>query len=106
MLSMPSLWWIIGIAGAALLTFTGSRRLAWQFLLVVPLASELVLVLYPAPDPNLSFSISMLSQPEFWAGVPVMYIYGLFMFGGWAVLLGELGWLIVSNVSAIQRMSI
>jgi len=48
----------------------------------------------------------MLSQPEFWAGVPVMYIYGLFMFGGWAVLLGELGWLIVSNVSAIQRMSI
>src|ERR1700691_4565491 len=99
MFSLPSLWSILGAVGGVTLIFLGSRRLALQLFFFVPLAGELVIVLYPAPDPKLSFSISLLAQPLFWGGIAIMYVYGLAMFGGWAILLGELGWEIASSTS-------
>ena len=105
MLELPSLWWTLGLLGAIILTFMGSRRLAWRLFFFVPLAGELVLVLYRAPDPKLSFSVALLAEPVFWAGIVTMYIYGLVMFGGWAVLLGELGWIVVSSASLSSRIS-
>jgi hypothetical protein len=106
MLSLPSLWWIVGTVGAAILTFLGSKRLAWHLLLFVPLAGELVIVLYPAPDPKLSFSIHLLAEPMFWVGIGMMYSYGLLMFGGWAILLGEVGWITIWSTSLSNRFSL
>lgn len=102
-LILSSLWWIVGTAGGATLAFLGSRRLARQLFFFVPLAGEVTILLCHVSQH--SFSIRLLAQPQFWALLGMMYICGLVLLGGWVILLGELGWMIVSRASLSSRLS-
>src|SRR5216683_6088921 len=88
---------------AIFLAFRTSPRLAWRLLLLVPLAAEIAMFLYPQQQPSGShLSFASLIGLDFWISFLGVYAYAVLFFGVWPVLIGELGWLAI-RASALPR---
>jgi hypothetical protein len=87
---------LVGVAGAILLSVVGSRKLALRLLLVVPLAGEIALSVGTefSAAPTTSKLPGPLN-PVYWLGFALFYVHGVVLDGTWAVVLGELGWMVL-----------
>jgi hypothetical protein len=96
--------WLVGVAGAILLSVIGSRKLALRLLLVVPLAGEIAM--FVGTECSAAPANSKLPgplNPVLWWGFALIYAYAVVLVGAWAVVLGELGWMALRG-SALTKL--
>ena len=99
-------WWLIGLVGAACLSWAGSRRLALRLLLLVPLAGQIAMLVYlgftPAPSNS---SLPGVLDLTYWLGFVLIYVHAVAFDGVWATFLGELGWFAIRATSLPDKFS-
>lgn len=96
--------WLVGIAGAILLSVVGSRKLAARLLLVVPLAAEIAtLVAVGLAAATTNSKVPGPLNPVYWLGFAFFYVHAVVFDGAWAVVFGELGWMAL-RVAALPKL--
>jgi len=96
--------WLLGVAGAILLSVLGSRKLALRLLLVVPFVAEIaMLVAVEFSAAPIDSKVSGPLNPVYWLGFAFIYVQAVIFDGAWAVVFGELGWMAL-RLTALPKL--